>query len=86
MKVIKILTIYNIQNNFTGICQTKTRIFYFKNGEHHNKNGSAIQHLSDTKNWWYYKGKYYGANDFTNKTWKKKVKRLNLEEKLRIFK
>jgi hypothetical protein len=55
------------------------------NGCEHREDGPAVEFVNGNKHW-YYKNKYYGANDdFTIKSWKKKVKELKREEKLKIF-
>ena len=63
-----------------------TSIHFYKNGKYHREDGVARINLYINEKLWYYKGEYYGVtNDFTNKTWKKKVKQLKREEKFKIF-
>ena len=64
-----------------------TSIHFYKNGIYHREDGMAFINLYVNEKDWYYKGEHYGNNnDFTNKTWKKKVKQLKREEELKIFK
>lgn len=66
-------------------CQTFS--YYSKNnGGLHNEKGPAFVFKNGDKDW-YYNGQKYGINnDFTNKTWKKKVQELKREESFKIFK
>ena len=82
MKVIKINEDI-VQCKFTGIGINKYEvIIFFKDGKWHNDSYQAAIYQSGYKYWWY-KDTFYGRNnDFTIKTWKKKVK----EIKLSIFK
>ena len=85
MKVIIINNI--IPRNFTGICKTliDESIRYYKNGMEHREDGPATEYKDCYKSW-DFKNKCFGYNnDFTNKTWKKKVKHLKRQEKLSIF-
>lgn len=86
MKVL----IGNIKNkNSTGIFISgayKTIRFY-KDGQLHREDGpAAIYHTCSYKDW-FYKDKYYGENNqFTTKSWKRKVKKIKHLENLNIFK
>ena len=83
MKVIKALVLAEI--NTGVVINTSNLISFYKNGNLHKKDGCA-RIYTDRFVDWYYKGKYYGGdNEFTNKSWKKKVKQLKREEKLKIF-
>lgn len=75
-----------ISKYFTGICKTliDNSIRYFKYGLQHREDGPAVEFPNGDK-YWYYKGKYYGCNFYKLKTWKKKIKQLKRQEKLKIF-
>ena len=65
------------------------KIIFYKNGKFHNKNNASIIYhgIYYISRSWYYKGFYYGYdNDFTNSSWKKKVKQIKQELKMSIFK
>lgn len=93
MKVIKIKFWENIIDGynyfFTGVAIDIDNDFcFYKNGKYHRENGYT--QLIKSKNFkdflYFYKDAYYGKNeDFTNKSWKKFVKKLKREEKLRVF-
>lgn len=89
MKLIIVSKTFFININNLHLCivyylMDKT-ISFINNSEFHRKDGPAI--VSPIMILWYYKGKFYGGDDvFTNYSWKKKVKKLKREEKLRIFK
>lgn len=58
---------------------------WYIDGKYHREDGPALEGLNNCKSF-YYKDKCYGyANDFTNETWKQKVKELKREEELSIF-
>lgn len=87
MKVIKIKNFINNNNYFKLITIDRDEdICFFKNGKKHREDGAAIIYYGGYKRW-HYNGKYYGESDyFIYKSWKKKVKELKREEKLKIFK
>ena len=63
-----------------------TSIHFYKNGIRHRKDGATPIYLYINEKLWHYKDKCCGENDdFTNKTWNKKVKQLKREEELKIF-
>lgn len=81
-------------NNFTFVLILFDSIRFYKNNKLHNKNGPAIIRfpnvktnvLTRNKKEWYYQNRYFGSNhSFSNKSWKKYIKELRQEEKLRIF-
>lgn len=56
------------------------------NGFNHREDGPAVEYADGDK-CWFYKDKIYGYdNDFTNETWKEKVKEMKRKEELEIFK
>ena len=68
---------------------TDDYICFYKNSHTHREDGPAIIPFTDKPYSieWTYKSDCYGyGDDFTNETWKKKVKELKRKEKLRIFK
>ena len=70
----------------TGIIVFDNRIVFLKNGKRHRKYGPAIIFYSLLIRWCY-NGLFYGCdNDFTNETWKEKVKQLKRQDKLKVFK
>lgn len=90
MKVIKIQS--DIQRNnyfkFIGIDECGY-IFHIKNGEFHNENGPAYHDDKMIIKEFYYKDLHYIYSknfiQFTNFSWKKKVKKLRRQQRLRIF-
>ena len=82
MKVISIISNFKHQNDFsfTGIIVTHDcEICFYKNGSLHRENGPAVIYEGSALAW-ARKDHYYGFfNDFTNKSWKKKVKILKRE-------
>ena len=65
---------------------------FFKNNKIHNSKFYAVigidlpNHQPTVVYAYYYKNDFYGNdNNFTNKSWKKKVKQLKQEEKLKVF-
>lgn len=95
MKVVKLKTYIFRSANFTGISiLLDGTIRFYKNNKLHNKNGPAIIRFPNVKTnvftrnkkEWYYQNRYFGSNhSFSNKSWKKYIKELRQEEKLRIF-
>ena len=86
MKVIVIKHFNKAPKNFNGICRARNNcVFHFKNGKLHNEDGPATIYVSGDKDWFYKKILYGINNQFTIKTWKKKVKHLKRQEKLSIF-
>ena len=83
MKVIKALIFAEINSGV--VISTSNLISFYKNKKLHKKDSCARIYEYRFVDW-YYKGAYFGGDDdFTNKTWKKKVKQLKREEKLKIF-
>lgn len=87
MKVVKVKytrqDFYKIVNNLILI--RNTAIYYFINGERHCETGRSIISMSGDGEF-FYKGIFYGDdNNFTNKSWKKFVKKQKRQEKLEIF-
>ena len=90
----------SVPADFTGICKVysnnsafrnnTTSIRHYKNGKLHCEDGPAVKwgnsrfYDTDTSNQFYYKGHYYGV--YSIEEWKKKVKELKRQEKLKIFK
>lgn len=66
---------------------TDDYICFYKNNHTHRENGPAIIPFSKVCDIeWTYKSDCYGyGKDFTNKSWKKFVKKLKRKEKLKIF-
>ena len=65
-------------------------LYYYKDGEFHNEDGPAVIVLDNPiyngyKDY-FYKGRHYGRNNFTIKTWKEKVEEIKYLESLEIFK
>lgn len=78
----------NIPKDFTGSCTIldyQISIAYFVNGKPHNEYSYAIIYDDGIKAW-YYKGNFYGNNDFTNESWQQFVENKKREEELQIFK
>jgi hypothetical protein len=75
-------------HNFKGVIIDMSRdICFFKNGRLHNENGPSVIYYKITSYDWFFKGNFYGADDnFTNKSWKRKIKELKRQERLTIFK
>jgi hypothetical protein len=85
---MKVIISYYYFNNFTGIIIDSDRdIVFYKNGKYHRENGPAINAYNTNGAFsWYYKGVFWGSDDdFTIKSWKKKVKELKRKERLNIF-
>lgn len=85
--MIEFKSTYYVPDDFTGVCKVLTlnQIRHYQNGELHRDDGPAIEE-EDSYIQWFYKGYYYGYNNnFTNKTWKRKVKELKREEEFKIF-
>lgn len=81
-------------NNFKLIVISTGIIRFYKNSLLHNINGPAIirfpnvhtNYMFRNKKEWYYNDKYLGSNQvFSNKSWKKYIKELKREERLKIF-
>jgi hypothetical protein len=80
---VKNLSFFN--KNYPSFVCKDFKYWCNNTGKYHNENHAAWIWKDGNKDW-YYKDKYYGENnDFTNETWKKKVKELKREEKLQIF-
>ena len=65
-------------------------LYHYKDGEFHNEIGPAVITQDDIicegyKDY-FYKGRHYGRNNFTNETWIEKVKEIKYLESLEIFK
>ena len=79
--ISKAIFVHIYHNNYKN-----SFIIFVNNNLIHNTTSPGIIYL-DGDMVYYYKGGNYGyKNDFTNETWKKKVKELKRKEKLRIFK
>ena len=80
----------NFHYNFTGvIIDSDSDFCFYKNGKVHNENSWAQLICNPEEvsySYYFYKDECYGVNDdFTNKSWKKKVKELKYLEELKIF-
>lgn len=86
MKIIKLNTYKFEGNNFTGILILSDNVIrFYKKGFVHKNDAPAIKYLNDSGAF-YYQGICHGyTDDFNIKWWKKKVKKLKGEEKLKIF-
>ena len=96
MKAIKAKDIWCLKgSNFSGVTVDRFgNTTYFICGKYSRINKPAIIYKKtactvrrDATNYsWFYKGEYYGGdNDFTNKSWRKKVKELKRKEILSVF-
>lgn len=88
---MKVIQLKNNNALFCGsgiILDEYNTIHFYKNGLFHNEYFESIIELSAPAYYeWYYKSINYGFNSaFTIKSWKKKVKLLKREEKLKVFK
>lgn len=97
MKVLKFKYFkqYFIKNNCIIIKEDSLKnyfyIYFIKNGEIHNENFSAMisshkdyDGFSNLSNYFFYKDKKY-LHNYTIKKWKKFVRKLKREEKLKVF-
>ena len=92
MKVVLVRTYEDVdidfckKSSFTGVVIDKMYITFYKNSKIHNPYCAASIILFDFRKEWWFNNKCCGKrDDFTNKTWKKKVKELKREEELKIF-
>ena len=53
---------------------------WFMNGFNHREDGPAVEYANGGKKWCYKNKRYGYDNDFTNESWKEKVKELKIEE------
>lgn len=68
-----------------AVIHNNHNLYYCFDGQLHREDGPSAEFADGDKEW-HYKNKIYGKNnDFTNKTWVKKVKELKRQEKLSIF-
>lgn len=91
MKVILVKNYSRVKNNFTGIIIKKSdqSFVFYKRGKWHNENGPAFISFSNRYGCFWFNDNPYG-NYFNNfneiKSWKKKFKELNRQQKLKVFK
>ena len=91
MKVVKLKTYIFRSANFTGISiLLDGTIRFYKAGSIHKNNGPAyIRTIVNNNNFdklWVYNGGVYGyKDDFTIKTWKRRIKQIKQIEKFKIF-
>ena len=85
MKIIKLKKVVEPWNRFKSIIIifVDCEIYILKDGNYHNEIGPAI--ICKGIKRFFYKGYFYGHNDFTIKSWKRKVKELKRQERLEIF-
>lgn len=92
MKVI-LAKYSHIASNFTGIViqEGRNTLVFFKNGKWHNEKGLAFISCTRRGSFWFNNNRYGNYLESATdrkliKSWKKKVKELNRQQKLKVFK